>query len=166
MLPINGSHREVQKGMTPVHPRAARWLAAGACLLAGCNMAPRYHTPTADTPVAYKELTPVDFKTTDGWKVAQPSDAALRGKWWEIFNDGQLNALEEKVNVSNQSLAAAAASFFAARALVKEARAQLFPTVSTDPSVTAARPSANTRTGGSTITGSGQGTGATPTIVK
>ncbi len=91
---------------------------------------PKYHTPTTDAPAAYKELNPpADSKDADAWKVAQPSDAALRGKWWEIFNDPQLNALEEKVNVSNQNIAAAAASFFAARAMVKEARAQLFPTV-------------------------------------
>ena len=103
---------------------------------------PQYHTPTADTPAAYKELTPDDYKNTDGWKVAQPKDDALRGKWWEIFGDPQLNALEEKVNVSNQNIAAAAASFFAARALVKEARSQLFPTVTTNPAITAQRPSA------------------------
>jgi NodT family efflux transporter outer membrane factor (OMF) lipoprotein len=130
-------------------------------VLAGCTVGPKYHTPTADTPVAYKELTPADYKNTDGWKVAQPSDAMLRGKWWEIFNDPQLNALEDKVNVSNQNIASAAASFFAARALVKEARAQLFPTVSTSPSITAARPSANTRSGGSSSSGSGSGTGST-----
>ena len=74
--------------------------------------------------------------------MAQPKDDALRGKWWEIFGDPQLNALEEKVNVSNQNIAAAAASFFAARALVKEARSQLFPTVTTNPAITVQRPSA------------------------
>jgi NodT family efflux transporter outer membrane factor (OMF) lipoprotein len=79
--------------------------------------------------------------------VAQPKDDALHGKWWEIFGDPQLNALEEKVNVSNQNIAAAAANFFAARALVKEARSQLFPTVTTNPAITVQRPSA-TVTGG------------------
>jgi NodT family efflux transporter outer membrane factor (OMF) lipoprotein len=110
--------------------------------LAGCVVGPKYHTPTADTPAAYKELTPADYKETDGWKVAQPKDDALRGKWWEIFNDPELNALEEKVNISNQNIASAAASFFAARAMVKEARSQLFPTVSTNPAITVQRPSA------------------------
>jgi NodT family efflux transporter outer membrane factor (OMF) lipoprotein len=118
---------------------------------------PKYHTPTAETPAAYKELTPAEFKDTDGWKVAQPKDDALRGKWWEIFNDPQLNALEEKVNVSNQNIASAAASFFAARALVKEARSQLFPTVSVNPSITVQRPSANTGNGGG---GGSSGTGS------
>ena len=121
-------------------------LAATSCLLAGCTVGPKYHAPTADTPAAYKELTPADYKNTDGWKVAQPKDDALHGKWWEIFGDPQLNALEEKVNVSNQNIAAAAASFFAARALVKEARSQLFPTVTTNPAITVQRPSATSST--------------------
>jgi NodT family efflux transporter outer membrane factor (OMF) lipoprotein len=122
-------------------------LAVTSCLLAGCTVGPKYHTPTAETPAAYKELTPADYKNTEGWKVAQPKDDALRGKWWEIFKDPQLNALEEKVNVSNQNIAAASASFFAARALVKEARSQLFPTVATNPAITAQRPSATLSSG-------------------
>jgi len=139
-------------------------LAVTSCLLAGCTVGPKYHTPTAETPAAYKELTPADYKNTDGWKVAQPKDDALRGKWWEIFNDPQLNALEEKVNVSNQNIAAAAASFFAARALVKEARSQLFPRVTTNPAITVQRPSATLssgKAGGSSNSGSGSGTGST-----
>ena len=89
--------------------------------------------------------------------MAQPNDGALRGKWWEIFNDPQLNALEEKVNVSNQNIAAAAASFLAARALVKEARSQLFPTVTTNPAITRQRPS-STLSGGT----SGGSSSSTP----
>jgi len=123
------------------------------CLMAGCMVGPKYQRPSADTPA--------DFKNTDGWKVAQPSDDALRGKWWEIFNDPQLNALEEKVNVSNQNIASAAASFLAARAMVKEARAQLFPTITTNPSITAQRPSATLSNGVSDSgTGTGTGTGS------
>ena len=99
-----------------------------AILLAGCTVGPKYHTPTVPTPDAYKE--------TKDWKVATPQDAAIRDKWWEVYNDPQLNSLEEKVNVSNQSIAAAAASFLEARALVKEARSQYFPTLSTAPSIT------------------------------
>lgn len=115
--------------------RAAVSLLAASSLLTGCMVGPKYHTPTATTPPAYKELTSADYKNTDGWKVAQPKDDALRGKWWEIFNDAELNDLEEKVNVSNQTIAAAAANFFAARALVKVSRAQLFPTASVGPSI-------------------------------
>jgi NodT family efflux transporter outer membrane factor (OMF) lipoprotein len=134
----------VHKTMTSFHAKATICLAVPACFLAGCMLGPKYHTPSAVTPPAqtpptYKELTPADYKNTDGWKVAQPKDDSLRGKWWEIFGDPQLNALEEKVNVSNQSIAAAAASFFAARALVQEARSQLFPTVTTSPAITVQR---------------------------
>ena len=133
-------------------------LTVTACLLAGCTVGPKYHTPPAETPVAYKELTPADYKNTDGWKVAQPKDDALRGKWWEIFGDPQLNALEEKVNISNQNIASAAASFFAARALVKEARSQLFPRVTTNPAITVQRPSSTLssgKAGGSTPSSTG-----------
>jgi len=121
---------------------------------AGCNLGHRYQRASVETPPAYKEM--------QGWKTAQPQDAALRGKWWEIFNDPQLNALEEKVNVSNQNIAAAAASFLAARALVKEARSQLFPTVTTNPSITVQRQSSTLstgKTGGSSTSGSGAGSG-------
>src|SRR5580704_15617876 len=139
--------------MTSFPIRAAIFVSV-SCLIAGCTVGPKYHTPTVDTPAAFKELTPADYATTGGWKVAQPKDDTIRGKWWEIFNEPELNALEEKVNVSNQSIAASAASFLAARALVKEARSQLFPTVTTNPAITVQRPSATT--GAS----SGSGTGA------
>ena len=71
--------------------------------------------------------------------MAQPSDNVLHGKWWEMFNDPELNALEEKVNISNQNIASAMASYLAARALVKEARSQYFPTVGVDPAITESR---------------------------
>jgi NodT family efflux transporter outer membrane factor (OMF) lipoprotein len=146
--------------MTTFQQRAAIFLALTPSLLAGCMVGPKYHTPTTDAPAAYKENAPPDPKNAEGWKVAQPKDDALRGKWWEIFNDPQLNALEEKVNVSNQNIASAAASFLAARALVKEARSQLFPTVSVNPSITVQRPSASTSNGGGgSSSGSGTGTG-------
>src|SRR5271154_5796952 len=138
--------------------------AGAACLFAaGCTVGPKYHRPAVDTPAAYKELAPSDYPSTDGWKVAQPNDAALRGKWWEIFNNPELNALEEKVNVSNQTIASAAASFFAARAMVKEARAQLFPTVTVNPSVTLQRSPSRSTSGGTVVVsnpGSGTGTGS------
>src|ERR1700683_2613608 len=120
---------------------SARWigLAGLVLLMDGCMVGPAYHTPTVTTPPAYKELTPEQEKVTDGWKVAQPKDAALHGKWWEIFGDPELNALEEQVNISNQNIAVAAANFQAARATVREARSQLFPTATTNPSITASK---------------------------
>jgi NodT family efflux transporter outer membrane factor (OMF) lipoprotein len=108
-------------------------------LLQGCVVGPKYNRPTMQAPGAYKEVTPDDLKKMDGWKVAQPQDSALHGKWWEILGDTQLNTLEEQVNVSNQNVAAAFANFMAARALVREARAQYFPTVTAGASITRQR---------------------------
>ena len=95
-------------------------------LLQGCVVGPKYNRPPMQAPGTYKEVTPDDLKKMDGWKVAQPQDSALHGKWWEIFGDAQLNALEEQVNISNQNVAAAFANFMAARALVREA-GPIFP---------------------------------------
>jgi NodT family efflux transporter outer membrane factor (OMF) lipoprotein len=91
-------------------------------LLSACAVGPRYSKPAVTTPPAYKEV-PAD------WKSAQPNDQMARGKWWEIYQDPQLNALEEQVNVSNQNLKAADAQFRQARALVKFNRAAYYPTV-------------------------------------
>lgn len=111
---------------------------AGALLLSSCVVGPKYSRPTVQPPAAYKELTPENYKETDDWKVAQPKDDVLRGKWWEMFGDAKLSSLEEQVNISNQNIAGAAANFLAARSLVRQARAQYFPTVGVSPSITAA----------------------------
>ena len=105
-------------------------------LLAGCAVGPHYSRPSAPVPAAYRE-------TPENWKLAQPADQALRGKWWEIYQDPQLSALEEKVSVSNQSLKAAQAQFAQARALVRQYHADYYPTISTSPSVTQNRISEN-----------------------
>src|SRR5947208_2007462 len=63
-------------------------------LLSGCSFAPKYAKPSAQTPAAFKELSTNQFKETDGWKIAEPKEDLLRGKWWEMFADSQLNALE------------------------------------------------------------------------
>ena len=110
--------------------RAAVALFCVALLIQGCNVGPKYNRPTVQTPPAFKEVTPEDLKKMDGWKVAEPKDSALHGKWWEIFGDPELNSLEEQVGVSNQNIAASFANFMAARALVREARSQYYPTVS------------------------------------
>lgn len=125
-------------------------LMACAAVLGGCTVGPKYHTPTAPTPAAYKEVTPENMKLIDNWKVAQPSDTVIREKWWEIFNDPELNKLEDQVDASNPSIASSYASFVAARALVSQARAQLFPTVSAGPSITRQKQSANFENFGST----------------
>ncbi|HVY05253.1 MAG TPA: efflux transporter outer membrane subunit [Burkholderiales bacterium] len=102
--------------------------AALLAALGACTVGPDYVKPVADKPAQFKEA--------DGWKTAQPSDQLLRGKWWEAFNDAQLNAMMDQVSVSNQSLAQAAAQFRQARALVQAARAGYWPTVSADASAT------------------------------
>jgi NodT family efflux transporter outer membrane factor (OMF) lipoprotein len=114
-----------------------------ACLVlfAGCSFAPKYAKPSVQTPAAFKELTPEQSKETDGWKTAEPKDDMIRGQWWEMFHEPELNAFESQVVVSNQSVAAALANFLAARAVVKQARSQYFPTVTANPSVTRSRQS-------------------------
>jgi NodT family efflux transporter outer membrane factor (OMF) lipoprotein len=112
-----------------------------ASLLAGCAVGPKYARPAVQTPPAYKEQYPDGAGGTSDWTLARPNDDALRGKWWELFNDPELNALEETAGSSNQNIAAAAANFLAARALVRQARSQYFPTLSTAPSMMNSRPS-------------------------
>jgi NodT family efflux transporter outer membrane factor (OMF) lipoprotein len=113
-------------------------------LLAGCTVGPKYARPAVETPSAYKEEPPQSFKEEGVWKPAQPADQELRGKWWEIFGDPQLNALEEQVTVSNQDLKAAEARFQQARALVRFNRASEFPTISVGPSASYVKDSDNT----------------------
>ncbi len=132
--------------------RAATALLCAALLLQGCVVGPKYHRPTVDTPGTFKEVTPDDLQKMDGWKVAQPQDSALHGKWWEILGDPQLNTLEEQVNISNQNVASAFASFMAARALVREARAQYFPTLTAGASITRQRQPSTATGGGTTFT--------------
>jgi NodT family efflux transporter outer membrane factor (OMF) lipoprotein len=107
--------------------------------MCGCTVGPKYHVPPTPAPPAYKEMTPEDLKQTEGWKEAHPQDSVLHGKWWEVFGDSELNALEEQVNVSNQNIAASFANFLQARALVHQARSQYFPTLTTNPSITTNR---------------------------
>ena len=94
-------------------------------LLAGCAVGPTYQRPDIETPVAFKE-------GRGEWVKAVPADTLERGPWWELFNDADLNALAAQVEVSNQNVAAAVASYAQARALVAEQRASLFPTVALD----------------------------------
>ena len=109
-------------------------VALAIAALTACNPAPKYVKPTAASPVAYKESAPQDFKEGKGWRVAQPGDDKIRPNWWEMYNDPQLGALEERVAAGNQTIAASEANFRSARGLVVSARSSLFPTVSTEPS--------------------------------
>ena len=115
---------------------------AVCALVAGCTVGPNYKRPTAPAPPAFKETEPPAIPN-GSWKQAQPSDQALRGKWWEIYNDSQLNGLEEKVAISNQTLKAATEQYFSARAAVQVARAAYYPTLSAGPSISRSRLSLN-----------------------
>jgi len=103
-------------------------LAMAALQLSGCVVGPKYHPPAVQPPAAYKEV--------GDWKPAQPNDQNLGGTWWTIFQDPQLNTLEEQVNVSNQNLKAAEAQFRQARAALRYYRADYYPTVTYGPSAT------------------------------
>lgn len=94
----------------------------------GCAVGPRYVKPSV--------VVPADYKENKGWKVAEPKDGITRGSWWKVFNDPQLNALEDQVDISNQNIALAQAQFEQARALVQAARAGYFPVLAAGGSVT------------------------------
>jgi NodT family efflux transporter outer membrane factor (OMF) lipoprotein len=113
--------------------RKTALIAIAALQLAGCVVGPKYHVPAAPAPPAYKEM--------GDWKPAQPNDQNLGGSWWTIFQDPQLNALEDQVNVSNQNLKAAEAQFRQARAALRYNRADYYPTVTYGPSATRERTS-------------------------
>jgi NodT family efflux transporter outer membrane factor (OMF) lipoprotein len=116
--------------------RLAAFCAIAVAFFAGCTVGPNYVRPTAEVPTDFKE-------TPANWKQAQPSDAIAKGKWWEIYQDPQLNELEEKINVSNQTLKAEQEQFAQARAALRITRSNLFPTVGTTPLVSHTHLSSN-----------------------
>ncbi|WP_256988631.1 efflux transporter outer membrane subunit [Bordetella genomosp. 9] len=100
-------------------------------VLAGCSVTPTYEHPAVQTPPAYKEAGPMVLagEQSSNWKPAQPSEAIARGEWWRVFNDQDLDSLEGRALQANQELKAAAARLDQARALVKNARASVYPEV-------------------------------------
>src|ERR1700761_5537 len=125
-------------------------------LLTGCTVGPKYHPPAVRPPPAFKEAPPPPDTTTPPanppgtqpqdvgtWTVAQPSDAKIRGDWWAVFNEPELNDLEAQLNIDNQNIKVFFENYMEARALVGEARALYFPTVSVGPSYNRQRSSAN-----------------------
>ena len=119
---------------------AALALTAFLVLLQGCTVGPRYVAPVTPAPPAFKE-TAAAQQSSDGtmWIPATPQDATLRGNWWELYQEPELNALEEKLNTSNQNIAQSFQNFMAARAQVKQARAAYYPTVTVGTAYTRAR---------------------------
>ncbi len=154
-------------------PRIGRWrrsavpAALGVSLVAGCNFAPHYDPPKTAPPAAFKEAS-AGGDAGQGWKIAEPQDAVIRNHWWEVYDDPELNELESRVAISNQTIIAAEASYRAAHALAQEAQAQLFPTLSLSPSATREKSSASLAAiGGGSVAGAGTSrvttTGATTT---
>jgi NodT family efflux transporter outer membrane factor (OMF) lipoprotein len=111
--------------------------------MSGCMVGPNYKTPAAIMAPSFKEATPASFAEHDGWRPGQPGDTKLKGEWWTLFQDAQLNELETKVDTANQSLKSAEANFRAARAQIGYARANEAPTIGVAPSVSTVRESAN-----------------------
>ncbi|HEY9125472.1 MAG TPA: efflux transporter outer membrane subunit, partial [Acidobacteriaceae bacterium] len=120
---------------------AVSLVSLGLLAAAGCkSVGPDYQRPGFTPPPVYKEtgasnvtVPPPPDPNGGGWQPASPSDGMLKGKWWEIFNDPQLNALEERIAAVNQGLHEAYENYLAAREQVKVARAALYPTLSAGP---------------------------------
>jgi NodT family efflux transporter outer membrane factor (OMF) lipoprotein len=122
-------------------------VSSAACLIAlislvGCKpVGPNYSRPGFSAPPVYKDagastvLTPPPNPNGGGWQTANPSDGMLRGNWWEIYQDPQLNQLEDRIEANNQSLRQALEAYLAARDQVAAARSALFPTLSAGPSI-------------------------------
>jgi len=132
--------------------RMPRWAGSTlllASMMAGCTVGPNYHRPnlSAPAPPTYKEgsssgaVLPPPNPAGGTWKPASPSDGMLRGKWWEIYQDPQLNALEEQIVPQNQNLHAAMETYLSARDQVRVARANFYPTFSATPAASRARES-------------------------
>jgi NodT family efflux transporter outer membrane factor (OMF) lipoprotein len=124
----------------------------------------RPSTPPVTAAPDFKEAPPPDFKEAEaqGWKQAQPGDAYAKGRWWEIYQDPTLNALEDQVAITNQNVLAAEALYRQARAAVVVARAALFPTVSVGPSISfsqSGNSAGSTVTSNGAIAGGGSGVG-------
>ena len=119
-----------------------------------CVVGPKYQRPNVPAPPAFKESLPEGFKEMKGWKVAEPNDGVNRGKWWEIFRNQELNALEEQVDVSNQNLLAAEAQYRAARDAIRIERANLYPFVTSGISIADSRSAQITSPSGNTVSGS------------
>jgi NodT family efflux transporter outer membrane factor (OMF) lipoprotein len=152
----------MSKDMINYRLQAALWTSITAFSLTGCMVGPKYHAPPATAqapPVTYKESS-TQFKDADGWKVAQPQDAMLRGKWWEIYSDPELNALEDQLNINNQNIKQFFENFMEARTLIAQARSQLYPTLSTAPSYSRSRSSSNLSKTATANTGSESSVGS------
>ena len=152
-------HREAVANLPPLSKLSRNRASLATCfitlsLITGCKpVGPNYNRPGFEAPAAYKEtgasaaIVPPPNPAGGGWQKANPSDGMLRGKWWEIYQDPQLNQLEEKISPNgkpnNQTLRQAMETYLAARDQIKVARSALFPTLSAGPSISRNRVSTN-----------------------
>lgn len=122
--------------------------------LSACTVGPNYHRPPVIVPAQFKEAP-------KGWKFAEPRDLQQCGLWWEMFKDPQLNELESKINVTNQTIAGAEAQYRQALALVTQARAGYFPSVTGN--LTTSRQQSSSNGGSSASTNTSNSSAATNT---
>jgi NodT family efflux transporter outer membrane factor (OMF) lipoprotein len=160
----------MSKTMTNLRLKFALCPAITMLLMTGCMVGPKYHAPSPSAtatapPVTYKE-SPTQFQDTDGWKVAQPQDAMLHGKWWEIYGDSELNALEEKLNIDNQNIKEFFENFMEARTLIAQARSELYPTVGISPLYSRSRSSSNLGSSGTANPGHEASLGSLPADIS
>jgi NodT family efflux transporter outer membrane factor (OMF) lipoprotein len=125
--------------MKTLHLKKILFVIGLAALWSGCSFAPKYTRPSIETPAAFKENSGANNTDTNIWQVAQPDDAVIRSNWWEVFNDTELNSLEQPVAISNQNVVAAFENFLSAHAMVREAEAEYYPTLTANPDVTRSR---------------------------
>ncbi|MDR5664935.1 RND transporter, partial [Burkholderia cenocepacia] len=124
-------------------PFARRIVALGAvAALTACSTLPRYSPPAVAVPAHYAGAPAAPAEQT-GWHVAMPADAAARGAWWTVFDDADLNALEARVDVSNQTVKKAVADLQQARAIVDYQHAGFLPTITAGAAQSRARVSQN-----------------------
>jgi NodT family efflux transporter outer membrane factor (OMF) lipoprotein len=124
---------------------SAACLVGVTLLVSGCTVGPNYHRPTAPAAPAFKEsaVVPPPDLPGGGWKQVTPNDSTIRANWWEIYQDPQLDKLEQQVAVSNQTLKASYEQYMQARAAIQVYRSQYYPTVQVGPSATRERQSSN-----------------------
>ncbi|WP_122311795.1 efflux transporter outer membrane subunit [Pseudomonas coronafaciens] len=124
-----------------------RPIGLGLCivLLSACAVGPDYQKPSA--------AAPVQFKAAAGWRAATPSDAMVKGAWWEVYGDPQLNALVERLNTSNQTVAQYDAQYRQAQALVRSSRGAFFPTLDLTTGKTRSGQGTGTSNSGNSLSG-------------
>ncbi|SFS12085.1 efflux transporter, outer membrane factor (OMF) lipoprotein, NodT family [Granulicella pectinivorans] len=123
--------------VTPSVIAAGAGLTLSLFLLTGCRVGPKYVRANlpAVPPAAYKEnQVGSEQAGENGWRQARPEDAMLRGKWWQVFQNDELNGLEEQLNINNQNIKQYFENYMAARAVVRNAHASLYPSISFAPS--------------------------------